>query len=1055
MISKNHTSSANILLVSVFLFAAPFIMNAQNVRFTGTVSDEASSNYLSGISVVSKGSSNGTSTDENGRFAIDAKPGDLLIFSSVGYESKEIKLGMQNPISVRLTASSNSLQGVVVNVGYGTMKKTNLTGAVSSLSAKNLKDRPVANFGTAMVGQIAGVQIQQVSVDPGDEGLSVRVRGAGSITQSNDPLYVVDGYPMEGSAFRLMNPSDIESIEVLKDASSTAIYGSRGANGVVIINTKKGKGPASVNLNIYTGFQQLEKKVKMMNRDQYVQYFIDARNQAWLDMPVITADPDKTVHSINDNNSRRSLYPGASFQYIIPDGKGSYKYNFLDPASVSSMPDNDWQDLLYRNAKIQQYEVSVSGGTEKSNYLFSGSYIQQDGIVINSDYNRFNFRTSVSSKIKDNIEVGMTMNSYSTRGHEQPEGRYSPMSFAINLAPIFPVLNSDGTYGSMVRNPEIVPGEHVNPIGYATQLFNFRKRNGWLGTVYANWDIIKDLRYRISVNGGVQNNTMKRYQPSYVDLVGSLAPRPADASNETFSDNDWVVEQTLNYTKSIADRHDFTAMIGYTTQKHSYEHMLGAARGFPNDNIYTLNAGTMRSLTSDESEYSMVSYLARLNYAYENRYLLTATIRRDGSSRFGKNNKWGNFPSISAGWRLSEEKFMQRVSSISELKLRASFGIAGNNRIGDYSSIGLLRTGLYPTGNTAQITVDPSTLSNNELGWEKSQQVDVGIDVAMLSNRLRFTADFYNTESIGLLLDAPVPSITGFLSSMQNIGKVRNSGVEFQLSTNNLVKELKWSTDFNVSFNKNKVLQISGDRVIYAGVSGSGNTFITQRNYPIASFFGYVYLGVFQNEDELNKTPHNPNDKVGDGKYLDSNGDGILDDRDKTVLGDNHPDFTAGFSNHFSYKDFTLDFQLTGSYGAELFSFFKRMVGTYNGDRNGMVEQLNRWVSPNDPGDGIHFRPTTTPKSLQLTPSSAWVTDASYLRVQNVTFGYNLPDRVLKNIKMKNLHLYITGQNLLTITDYPGLDPATSSEGYGLAKGGDFTGYPVARSVIIGANIRF
>lgn len=1008
-----------------------------------------------GANIVEKGTTNGTITDINGNFTLEVPEKSILLVSYIGYAPREITVGNQLNINVKLNEDTEVLDEVVV-VGYGTQKKSDVTTAVASVSSENLKNRAAVNFGEAMAGQVPGVLIQQTNGAPGGEGLTIKVRGTGSITQSNDPLYVVDGYPMEGGAFRLLNSSDIESIQVLKDASSTAIYGSRGANGVVIITTKKGQiGKPTVQLNAYVGFQQRERKIEMMNRDQYVQWFTDGRNQAWLDAKVISSDPNQSPHSINDPNSRRALYSGASSQYMIPDGTGSYKYNFLDPASVAQMPDNDWQDLLYRNALMQQYELSVSGGSENTRYTFSGSYTSQDGIVLNTDYERFNFRTNVSSKIADCLNVGMSLMAYSADGTEQANGKDSPVLYALNLPPIYPLYNEDGTYGSMVRNPEILAGDVANPIGIAEQVMNKRKRHGWLGTIFAEWEIIKNLKYRLSINGGIQDNINKKFEPSYVDFDSSKAPRPAKGINERWTDRDWVIENTLNYSFTLADKHSFNALLGYTTQSHTYEHMKGEARGYANDNITTLNAGTMYALTSDESEYSMISYLGRINYVYDNRYMLTTTLRSDGSSRFGKNTKWGTFPSVSLGWRISQEKFMQDVKQISDLKIRASFGISGNNRIGNYSAIGLLSTGFYPTGDAVQNTVNPSTMANDDLGWERTRQYNLGFELGMFNNRVRLEGDFYDSQSIDLLLNVPVPTITGYSTQMQNIGKVQNRGMEFTLNTKNLTGEFTWSSNFNISFNKNKVLEVGVDgRPIYGSAANANNAFITKPGYPIASFYGYKYIGVFQSEEELAKYPHLSADKVGDGRYEDVNKDGKLDQNDKTVLGDNNPLFTAGFSNSFSYKNFTLDIQFTGSYGAEVFSFYKRMCGIYHGDRNGMIEQLGRWRSESEPGDGIHFRPTRTPSGWQRDPSSAWVQDASYLRLRNLTFGYNFDQKVLDKIKMKGLRLYVTGQNLFTITNYVGYDPETSSES-GLSQGGDYLGYPAARSFIIGANITF
>ncbi len=1029
----------------------------QTLKVTGTITDGVTNDPLPGVNVVVEGTTMGTVSDANGNFTIDvSSPEKVLVFSYVGYLTERVTVGGATKLEVRLMPDIKKLEEVVV-VGYGSQRKTDLTGSVASVSAENLKERAAISFGEALIGQVAGVQIQQINGAPGGEGLSIRVRGTGSITQTNEPLYVVDGYPMEGGAFRLLNPSDIESMQVLKDASSTAIYGSRGANGVVIINTKKGKtGAPTVNFNMYTGVQQRENTIEMMNRDHYVQWFIDGRNQAWLDAPIINADPDKSPHTINDLNTRRSLYPSSSTQYIIPDGKSGFLYNFLDPASVAQMPDNNWQDILFRNAKMEQYELSMSGGTDKTQYTFSSSYIKQDGISINTDYSRFNFRTSLSSQINKRIQVGLSLNAYVSNGHEQANGKDSPIMYALNLPPIYPLNNPDGTYGSQVRNPEIVAGDVANPIGIAKQNYNLRKRNGWMGTMFAEWEVINNFKYKVSVNGGIAQNKQDQYQPSFVDLDGSKAPRPAQGSNEAWNDLDWVIEQTLTYQKSFGTKHNITALAGYTTQKHTYDHSYGEARGFPNDNIYTLNAGTMYALTSDKSEYSMISYLSRINYSYDNRYLLTATIRSDGSSRFGKNNKWGTFPSLSVGWRINQESFMKNIKSINDLKIRLSYGIAGNNRIGNYSSIGLLSTGFYPTGDALQNIVNPSTMSNDNLGWEKTRQTNLGFDLGLFDNRIRLEADFYDSQSIDLLLNVPVPSITGYSTQMQNVGKVQNRGMEYQLSTKNLTGKFKWSSDFNISFNENKVLEVGPDgRPIYGSAPNANNAFITKPGYPIASFYGYVYKGVFMSQDELDKYPHLPGDKIGDGRYLDVNGDSIMNQNDKDILGSNNPIFSAGFNNNFSYKNFSLSVQFTGVYGVKLFSFFKRMVGIYHGDRNGMIEQLGRWKSPEDPGDGIHFRPTRTPSGWQRDPSSAWVTDASYLRLRNMTLAYDFTESFTNRIKLKGLRLYVTGQNLFTFTKYPGYDPETSSQGDGLAKGGDYLGYPSARSVIFGVNVSF
>ncbi len=1027
----------------------------QSKTIRGTVTN-TKGEPVPGVTIVVKGEAAGTITDSDGNYTLTNVPGDgTLVFSFVGMKTSEVKVGSNSQINVSLEEDTIGLEEVVA-IGYGTVKKSNVTGSVSTVTAEAIQNRPVTSGMEALAGQVAGVQIQQISGMPGSDGLAIRVRGTGSITQSNDPLYVLDGYPMEATAFRLINPANIERIEILKDASSTAIYGSRGANGVVIITTKKGKGKATVNFNMYSGFQQPAKYFDMMNRDQYIDYFIDGRNQAWLDAAIIKGDPNKTPHSIDDPNSRRKLYPSASTQYLIPDGQNGYAYNFLDPASVASMPDNDWQKLIFRNALIQNYDLSFSGGDEKTQYLFSAAYLKQDGIVINTDFEKININANISSQIAKGLMIGGNVNAFYSTAHEQEQGKYSPIQIALQLPPIFPVRNEDGSYGSMVRNYEIFSGDVASPIGMAESPYNYRRRYGWMATLFAELELVKDLKYRISVNGGIQDNNHIEYLPSFVDMDASRAPRIAESTNSKQNDTDWVVEQTLTFQRLLGEKHDLSLLAGYTTQKHSYDNLSGEARGFPNDKIYTLNAGTMYDLDGTKSAYSMISYLGRANYTYSGKYILSAALRSDGSSRFGKNNKWGLFPSFSAGWRIKQENFMQDLQWLNDLKLRGSFGIVGNNRIGNYSSIGLLNIGYYPTNDALNATVDPNTMPNDELGWEKTAQKNAGFDLSLFENRIRLEADFYQSESKELLLNVPVPNITGYSSQMQNVGKVRNRGMEFFLSTRNFVGDFKWTSDFNISFNQNEVMELGPDkRPIYASAPNASNAFITTIGKPIASYYGYLYDGVFMSQEELDTYPHLSKDKVGDGRYVDVNKDEKMDANDKTILGNNQPKFTAGFSNNLSYRNFTLALQFTGTYGNKVYSIYKRMIAVYHGDRNGMVEMLDRWRSADEPGNGQIFRATRTPSGWSRDPSSYWLTDGSFLRLRNVTLSYDFKEAVVDRLNMKGLRVYLTGQNLFTITDNPGYDPETSSEGNGLTRGGDYTGYPAARSVILGVNVSF
>ncbi len=1018
------------------------LADAADQEVTGTVSDE-NGQVLPGVSILVKGTTRGTSTDVNGMFRLlVADPKSVLVFSYVGFESKEIAVNNQTAFNVSLKADDKSLNEVVV-VGYGTQKKTDLTGAVAILSADKLKNRAAVSYGEALVGQMAGVQVQQTNGAPGGEGLTIRVRGTGSISAGSSPLYVIDGYPIDGSAFSLVNPSDIESIQVLKDASSTAIYGSRGSNGVVIVTTKKGKiGTPVVSYNTFYGVQQVAKKIAVMNSREYLEFFKDGHNQAWLDRAPLPGD---APHTINDPNSVREKYTNSSF-YVIPE-------SFNDPKNFA---DNNWQDMIFRTAPTQRHELSVTGGVEKTRYAVSGGYTNQQGIQINSDYKRYNLRTNITSNLSKKLEVGISVSGYFSENNTVDNGKDSPLSYALYLPPIYPLRNADGTYGSQVRNPEIWAGDVANPVGIAENITNYTSRNGFIASAYGQYELLDGLKYRISLNGTVENRRAKYYRPSFVDLDGSKAPRTAEGRNETTLDKDWLVEQTLNYTKTLFTKHTINVLAGYTAQKSSGEYAQVIAQNFPNDVVRTLSAGQIVGGTNWESQFSLISYLGRFNYAYNDKYLLTASIRTDGSSRFGNNNKWGTFPSISAGWRVISESFMHNIQAVSDLKLRASWGLVGNNRIGNYDAIARTNTSFYALNNALVNAVNPINYPNPNLGWEKTRQVNIGFDLGLFGERVRLEADFYNSRSVDLLLNVPVPTLSGYASQLQNIGQLENKGMEFLLRTRNLVGALKWSTDANISFNKNKVLALGPDqRPIYAGAASAGNTFITTIGQPIATFYGYQYNGIFRNQAELDASPHLANDHPGDPRYVDTNKDGQINADDKTYLGNNQPNFIFGFSNDFSYKGFDLNVQLTGSQGAKLFSFFNRMIGIYHGDRNGLVKLNNRWRSEANPGSGDILRANRDPKGLQKEPSSYWVEDGSFLRIRNVSLGYTFSNALIKQARLKGLRIYVTGQNLYTFTKYPGYDPETSSEGGGLSHGGDYLGYPAARTIIAGLNVTF
>jgi len=1056
-------SSWRVLFMGLLLACFSLPAMAQ-ISISGTVTDN--SGPMPGVNIVVKGTTIGAVTDVNGKYTISAPNRDAVLeFTFVGYTTQDLLVGDRRTIDVKMEESAAQLEEVVV-VGYGTQRKSDLTGAVATVSVERLQDRPVLNFGEALVGQMAGVHIQQITGMPGGEGLSVRVRGTASITQSGSPLYVIDGFPMEsgGNAFRMISPQDIESIQVLKDASSTAIYGSRGANGVVIITTKRGKvGKPQVSVSAQIGIQQREKKIEMMNRDQYVEWLKDGRNQAWLDQALIAADPDRSPHKITDSNERRFLYPTPATNFMIPDGqsKYGYKYNFHDPASVAQLPDNDWQDLIFRNAMMQQYDLSINGGSESTQYAFSGGYNDQDGIVISSNYRRYNFRSNIVTKVNNFLELGANLSAFFGSGKEINNGKDAPVMYALNLPPIYPIRNEDGTWGSQVRNPEILAGDVANPIAIAENNYYFRERYGWMGSFYAELSLLDGLKYKAAVYGRLGDDHRIRFLPSYIDLDGSKGPRSNEAEDQRQVNRTWRIEQTLTYNKTFAQKHALTLLGVHEAERNTGHWVDAQGRDLPTDLITSISgASKLQTLSSTYNvNNAMISYLARANYAYDNKYILTLSYRIDGSSRFGKNNRWGHFPSASVAWRIGQENFMRGIEGLTDLKLRASYGIVGNNRIGEFRHIGELSTGLYPTGNAVRIVAFPHSergMSNPDLGWEKASQTNLGFDLSLIKNRIHLEADFYKGSSVDLLLEVQIPTITGNSRQMQNVGQVENKGMELMLSTRNFVGEFQWTTDFNIAFNRNKVLKLGPDgRPFYNSVPNGNDAFITKIGQPIACMYGYVYEGVFMNQKELDEGLHRSTDRPGDGRFKDVNGDKELNTEDKDIIGNNHANFTGGMNNTFSYRNWSLNVQMTFSQGAQVYAFWRRMVGIYHGDRNAIVGQLNRWRSEAEPGDGWYFRPTRVPTGWQRDPNSSWIEDASFLRVRNLSLSYNFDRSVAEKLHLSGLRVYATIQNLYTFTKYKGYDPEISTEGEGMTRGADYGGYPAARSFMFGVNVNF
>jgi len=1009
-------------------FLEEFTQILADVDITGKITDE-NGEGLPGASVIQKGTTNGTTTDLDGKFKLSIPEEAILVVSFVGYKTAEIPLAGRSTIDVQMELDAEQLDEIVV-VGYGTQKKSDLTGAVGSVSLKRTENLPVTSVEQALSGQLAGVQVQQGSGAPGTMPI-IRVRGTGSITAGNGPLFVVDGFPIDGD-LSSVNMNDVSSIEVLKDASASAIYGSRGSNGVVLITTKKGvSGKPKIEANVYYGFQEVTKKVDVLNATEWVELLTEARDNAYID-----AGGDLTVPL----ESRPAAY--------------QYPSEYTNPASFGE--GTDYQDAIFQLAPTQRYNVSISGGTDNTQYFVSANYLDQDGIIKNSAYKKYAVRLGTDIKLNKKIKVGINVTpTYSVRDNVNAEGHWGSngaVLSALNLPPIFPLYEDDGSYGSLVDYGWGMPSIPT-PLVPINELASQTKKLNVLGIAYAEWDILPSLKFRTSLNANVTSSSNDTYRTSQAESDGAPAPQPPSASYTTNSNDNILNENTLTYTYNIKNRHSFNVLLGYSVQKSSTEGSYIYATNFPNDQVRTLNAGVVTSGNSIASEWSLLSYLGRINYVLNDKYLMTASIRRDGSSRFGANNKWGVFPSVSIGWRVAQEDFMKNIPLISDLKLRTSYGFTGNNSIPNYGSVGLLNIDNYTFGGGSGSLVSgivPGNISNEKLGWEKTKQFDLGFEIGLFKNRLFLEVDNYYRFTTDLLLNVQVPTLSGYSSALQNIGEVKNVGWEFTLNTKNFVSEFKWNTSLNISTNQNKVLALGpeGDPIYsYAN--------ITQLGSPLGSYYGYVFEGVYNTQAEIDARPHLSSDAPGDPIIRDTNEDGLISPDDRTIIGDNLPDYIFGITNSFSYKNFDLSVLMQGAQGYR--SYLHNYLWLYltEGKMNVSSDLLNRWKSPENPGDGQTPRADAKTEGYRRTPSTLWVKDASFLRINNVTLGYSLPEKLTSQIYVSSLRVYLQVQNLHTFTKYSGYNPEVSNTSNPLEPGKDYGGYPVSRTFTLGFNIQF
>ena len=982
-----------------------------------------------------KETNTGGITDIDGRYTIQANLGQTLIVSYIGYRTKEVKVERTTRIDILLQEDNEMLDEVVV-VGYGTMKRSDLTGSVVSVTGDELKKSVVTSLDQALQGRAAGVQVTQNSGTPGG-GISVSIRGINSLN-GNEPLYVIDGVAISGnntsnnSVLSSINPADIVSMEVLKDASATAIYGARGANGVIIITTKQGKvGKPQLSYDGSFGISTVTKKLDMMDAYDYVKLQLEV-------------DPTRATEKY------LPLYEG--HQWTLDDYQG--------------IAQNNYQDEIFRTSPVQNYQLTVTGGDEKTKYMFSAGYFNQQGVVINSDYERFSARAKIDSELNSWLKLGVNLAPTYMNANKTTQGHWASdgvINAALATSPVVPVYNEDGTWASQSMYAVASDGLTGVPNAVAlTHIHNYDTDLRLFSNGYIELSLLKNLKLKSTIGADIREYRGEYFRPATIPNNGNVAPLPSTERKATEKSTEvinWLNENTITYFESWG-KHELDAVAGVTAQKNIYRYTEATGSDFPNDKIQTLNNATVKSSKSERKTWTLLSYLARVNYRYNNKYYLTASIRADGSSRFGKNNRYGYFPSGSVAWRLSQEDFLKDVKWLSDMKIRASYGITGNNNIGDYASIGIMENANYVlgtgTGNIVNGAAQKS-FSNADLTWEKTRQTDLGFEISVLDSRLSLSLDLYYRKTTDLLMDVDIPTITGFEKAMQNIGKMRNKGLEITLSgTPFRGKDFTWDATGNISVNRNKVLALgpTGDPIFSDG--GAGTTHVTMVGQPIGAFYGYKMLGIFKTKEELDSYPHLADTQVGDVMFEDVNGDHKIDADDRTIIGNNMPDFTWGMTHSFTFKNFDASISLQGVVGNEVLHLGRRFYTQGEGNQNQLKEMMGRWQSESNPGNGWIPRANSQPTGQNNAISSRWVEDGSFLRVNNLTVGYTLPEAFTKKCSIQRARVYVSTQNLLTITSYSGYNPETSfKEDNVTAPGTDYGMYPLYRTCTFGINVTF
>lgn len=1040
----------------------------QEKEIKGTIVDE-NGVPLPGAAILIKGTSKGTQTDFDGNFTIEMpSEANILVVSYIGFKTQEVNVEGKTEIQITMITDAAGLDEIVI-VGYGTLSKKLVTGSVSSISAKTISSIPVTSAENAILGQVAGVQVQEVSGEPGS-GPVIRIRGTASISAGSEPLYVIDGIPIskniassaviQGNPARTrtafqpppinplasINPNDIESISILKDASASAIYGSRGGNGVIIITTKKGSGSDKgvFSFDSFFSAQTVANKIDLMNAEELIAYTTDARNNNYL-----------------------SSVPGASITDPIgPGQRGDTAFELPESFINWDGTDTDWQDEIFETGFVQSYNLSYASPLQnKTSYFVSGNYYSQEGIIPETQFERYSLRLNLNSQLTEKLNLDIRVSPAITENDRKPANSpyfarppgivYSGLVHSPTVKP----FNDDGTINQRNNQSHLGGGTTTasNPLAIIdaidNKLFQFQTQ----ASVGLSYKITPELTFK-TFGGSYVNIFNNDFFRDNSLLFRNATQGESYAQATSSTELNWLWENTLNWEKEIGD-HYINVLLGYTAQKDILTAKSVQANNFPDDLVNTISGGQVFAGNSIKEKWSLASALFRVNYNYKGKYLFTGSFRSDTSSRFGKNNRTGYFPSFSVGWRVNEEDFMSDIEVISELKLRLSWGETGNFEIPNFGAIGLLSPDNFNLNGNEVNGLIPSTIANDDLTWEKSDQLNFGLELGLFNNRVFLLADYYRTETSDLLLNVGVSSVSGFQTALQNIGRVENKGFEIALKTRNLVGDFKWETDFNFSKNDNEVLALGANNEPIFSQGGAGIRHVTRVGDAIGSYFGYVVDGIYQNQADIDNSPSDtqaPNPAPGDFKFKDVNGDGKITPDDRTVIGSYFPDYTWGINNTFSYKNFDLSILFQGIEGNEILNLTSRHLKNGEANFNSYAVFNNRWRSESEPGNGKIPRADrqTGNHGNNNRPSSFQVEDASYLRLRNLTIGYSFP--LKENSQFNMLRLYVTGTNLFTETDYLGFNPEVNNQATsGLTPGEDYGSFPLAKSFTFGFNVIF